>query len=61
MNKRDTILCSFCLSDELAKFSVKQIFHLRQGLKLKLYCEQPQEPGSPAMLLWVKISVLNPL
>ena len=59
MNKRDTMPL-FILFVGRTKFIVKQIFHSRQGSKLKLYCEQPQKPGSPAMLLWVKILALIP-
>ena len=58
MNKRDTIPL-FIPFVGGTKFIVKQIFHSRQGSKLKLNCEQPQKPGSPAMLMWVEISTLN--
>ena len=52
MNKSDTILL-FILFVGRTKFIVKQIFHSRQGSKLKLYCEQPQKPGSPAIYVIV--------
>lgn len=52
MNKRDNIPL-FILFGGRTKFIVKQIFHSRQGSKLKLYSEQAQKPGSPAIYVIV--------